>query len=100
MALWMRLAGLHEKELRDTTSAFDAYARALEISPERRDVLRGLERMAERGDLWDALAGQLEQLIEVLAVEGRRIELLVRVAEIYEGRLDRPDRAIDSLGIL
>ncbi|MDP6944930.1 MAG: hypothetical protein QF464_12330, partial [Myxococcota bacterium] len=97
VALWLRLASLREKELQDSEGAFDAYAEAIAVSPERRDVLRGLERMAEAAGKWEQLADELERLNDVLEVEGRRTEVLVRLGEIYEGRLSRPDRAIDSL---
>ena len=47
--------------LRDHAAAFDAYAGALEVSPERRDVLRGLERMAQSAGLWAELAASAKQ---------------------------------------
>ncbi|MGB0592113.1 MAG: tetratricopeptide repeat protein [Myxococcota bacterium] len=97
VALWMRLASLRETELNDATSAFDAYAKALDASPERRDVLRGLERMAESADLWLPLSEKLEHLVEVIETPSRRAELLVRLGELYESQLERPDRAIDAL---
>jgi golgin subfamily B member 1 len=97
VSLWMRLASLRETELNDATGAFSSYAKALKASPERRDVLRGLERMAEHAELWGALSEELERLVEIIENPSRRAELLIRLGEIYETQLSRPNRAIDSL---
>ena len=97
VALWMRLASLRETELNDASGAFEAFAKALHSAPERRDVLRGLERMAERSDRWSDLSEELETLVAAIDIPSRQTELLVRLGEVYESRLSRYDRAIDSL---
>jgi tetratricopeptide (TPR) repeat protein len=110
-----RIGRLWEMELRDLSRAVEAYRDALATDPGHEPTLRALDAILHReGE--PVLAAQVlepiyeqsaefEKLVDVYEVMVqntqdalRRVELLHRIAALYEKRLDRADRAFQVLG--
>ncbi|HEX3761679.1 MAG TPA: tetratricopeptide repeat protein [Kofleriaceae bacterium] len=90
---WTALAEVYETLAGDPGSAFDVWSRAIQASPEEVDLLKPLLRLAERCDLWRALAGRLDQLLgEALSPEVDELYAM-QLGQIAEDRLSDLDRA-------
>jgi tetratricopeptide (TPR) repeat protein len=90
---WTALADVREALGGDPGGAFDVWSRAIQASPDEVDLLQPLLRLAERCDLWRALAGRLDQLLgEALPPEVDELYAM-QLGEIAEDRLSDPGRA-------
>jgi tetratricopeptide (TPR) repeat protein len=67
------------------------------LKPDSREALGGLEQVYLRGRDLPALADVLEKQIDVSESEDEQVKLLVRLAEIYEKQLLKPELAADKL---
>src|SRR6185312_15000329 len=77
----LKLGEVHERERTDYNDAAEAYRKLLDKVPGHAAALRGLQRAyAALGD------------------HARRAEALVRLGELYEDTLGKPDRADDAYG--
>ena len=111
--LMLRLADLREKRMASTEAAIETYREVVEREPDNPVALSALERLlaqgAHRGVITEILEpiyrdiGDYEKLIAVYRIQvdlaaspSLRVELLHRIAEIYEAALDRPDLAFQS----
>ncbi|HEY0476100.1 MAG TPA: tetratricopeptide repeat protein [Kofleriaceae bacterium] len=93
---WTALADVHETLAGDPAGAFDVWSRAIQAAPEEADLLQPLLRLAERCDLWRALAGRLDQLLgEALPPEVDETYAM-RLGQIAEDRLGDPARAAQA----
>ncbi|MEL6186021.1 MAG: tetratricopeptide repeat protein, partial [Myxococcota bacterium] len=93
--LLFRLAQLLEERLSDEEGAIESYELLLEVEPDNVAAARALaELYARRGEV-EKLAEH--RLGEAENIEGsaERCAALVEVAELYEERLDRSDKAAD-----
>jgi tetratricopeptide (TPR) repeat protein len=93
--LLQRIAGLYEFRLERYADGFEAHSRALHEDNGNEMSLGHLERLAEMTGAWT-------QLAELYASEGdksldvpRQVDLLTRLARVYEEELARPDDAIE-----
>jgi tetratricopeptide (TPR) repeat protein len=88
------VAGIHERQAAEYDKAFDAYARALALDPQSEHTITQLERLAEVTSEWDRygelLAGQADQVADPIV----KVQLLIRLARTYEGRLGNADAAV------
>lgn len=75
--------------------AFDVYARALKDDNGNEKTLSSLENLAAQTGRWDDLARLIDAQLEDVVEADRAIQLGLRCGAIYEGKLDRPDEAID-----
>ena len=93
----LKLGEIHERERGDWNDAARAYRSLVERSPGHAAALRGLQRAyAALGDQQkraDALADEVEAL-----AEPARGEALLRLGELNEDTLGKPDRADDAYG--
>ena len=93
----LKLGEIHERERGDWGDAAKAYRDLLEKAPGHAAALRGLQRAyAALGDdakRAEALADEVEAL-----KESSRGEALLRLGELYEDVLAKPDRADDAYG--
>jgi tetratricopeptide (TPR) repeat protein len=91
-----RIAAIHEQRLDDPKAAFAALARALKDDPGNEITLGHLERFAEVTGQWKELAqlytGESEKSLDV----PRQVDLLARLARIYEVDLDNVPAAIST----
>ncbi|MCG8553870.1 MAG: tetratricopeptide repeat protein [Proteobacteria bacterium] len=92
-----QVAELNEVHLDRPQDALDAYARALSADRENPDTLHSLERLAEQLQAWGEVARLLDAQLQILSEidPDSVVELMFRVAEIYEQRVVDQDTAIE-----
>ena len=95
--LFGRLGGIKRDMLLDEDGAIEIYEQALDLSPESTRSLDHLIDLYEERDA-DRFVELLEQRI-VLAEGGSdtRHDLVIKAADVYEKRLEKPDEAIRVL---
>jgi tetratricopeptide (TPR) repeat protein len=92
-----RAAGeVYDRRLGDVERARGAYRRVLAATPEDRDTFVRLEAMLTRASRWHALVESYEEALEASLDDARRKELLGKIAEVQERRLNATDKAIDA----
>jgi len=89
-----RTALLHESQLSAFDRAFDAYARAFATDPQSEETVEQLERLAEITNGWQAFADLLAAQADKLLDPQVKIQVLLRLARIYEERLHNVDKAV------
>ncbi len=90
-----RIARLYEESLSQHVDAFQTYARALSVDSQNEETLASMERLASITDRWPALAALYDNEVDKLVKEPEaRIELGLRVAQIYEVQLENIEEAI------
>jgi tetratricopeptide (TPR) repeat protein len=96
-----RIAQLEEIQLENARAAFDAYARALPFDSADADTLANLERLAAELEAFGQVTRLYDAEIEKLSEEPeRRVELALRVAQLYETQLGDVESAIVRYGIV
>ena len=85
---------IEERRLSHQNAAFDVYGRALRVDPNNQDVLAHLERLAAETGHWAKLATLLAGEIEKVDEARRAIDLLLRLARVYEEETGQLDEAI------
>jgi len=89
-----RIAEIEERRLSHQNAAFDVYGRALRIEPSNQDVLAHLERLAGETGHWAKLANLLASEIEKIEEPRRAIDMLLRLARVYEEETGQLEDAI------
>ncbi|MET0285281.1 MAG: tetratricopeptide repeat protein [Polyangiales bacterium] len=92
-----KLALLLEHELSDVESAIKTHQEVIEIAPRDADATSALDRLLADANRWSDLAEHLRHQIDGAAGTGLEIDLKLRLAQLYETRLDDIDRALDTL---
>lgn len=96
LELLKRLAKLRYEVLKHPRSAFESYLRAFQEDPADEEIVDALHDLADELGAHEALAGAYEEQIPAsLDAEVAR-SLNRRLARLYDGKLSRPDRAIES----
>ncbi len=88
------VAGIYERRLANFDAAFDAYCRAMRADPANAEVIAHLDRMAEASGRWSELASAIESEIERVLETGLQVEMLMRLARVYEEETHEIDKAI------
>jgi tetratricopeptide (TPR) repeat protein len=81
----------------NSTEAKRHFLAAHTLKPDSMEALSGLEQIYLRARDLPALADVLEKQVEVSETEEEQVRLLLRLAEIYEKQLLKPDLAADKL---
>jgi len=92
-SLKVRIGGLWETTLGDPGQAAEAYKAALDVEPGNLLAMRGLERIHNLQSNWPALVKVLDQQLDVVPTERERIEVLLKLATIYEDQFLKPEEA-------
>ena len=92
--LLSRIAEIEERRLSHQNAAFDVYGRALRVDPNNQDVLAHLERLAIETGHWAKLSTLLASEIEKVDEPRRAIDLLLRLARVYEEETGQLEEAI------
>jgi tetratricopeptide (TPR) repeat protein len=92
--LLSRIAEIEERRLSHQNAAFDVYGRALRIDPSNQDVLAHLERLAGETGHWPKLATLLSNEIDKIEEPKRAIDMLLRLARVYEEETNQLEEAI------
>ncbi len=97
VSLLHRIGQLYEHQLEHPSNAFDAYARALGEDSGNRATLGHLERLAAVVNVWPRLSELYEAEADKSLDVPRQVDLLTRLARIYEDELDSEEQAIKTL---
>jgi len=93
----MRLSELALGILGDSELAIRAFVRVLEAQPAEETARGRLERVYENLARWEALVESLRQRLERADDPAIREAILLRIADLQDGKQDSPDAAIDTL---
>lgn len=85
--LYHRIAGIYEQQLADPASAFDWFARAVARDTRNERSLSELERLASGTMRWPDVASLYEEQFQKIEDYDHRVELGLRLAQIYEVQL-------------
>jgi tetratricopeptide (TPR) repeat protein len=99
LSLRLELASLNVERFNDSDGAIEQLRLVLEEEPGHADAVLALSRLYEKGGRDQDLAELLSQQID--AAQGRgdipaAVKLLGRLGEVYESRLQEPERAMDT----
>lgn len=86
-----------ELEDRDPARAAAAYEKLLAADPNADDAYRGLERVLEGQESWQALAELYARHIAAAKTPAQRVELHLAAAQVYDKRLGDHTKAIEAL---
>ena len=88
------VAGIYERRLSNFDASFDAYCRAMRVDPANAEVIAHLDRMAEASGRWAELAAAIEAEIDSVMDSQLQVEMLLRLARVYEEETREVDKAI------
>ncbi|MCB9555099.1 MAG: tetratricopeptide repeat protein [Deltaproteobacteria bacterium] len=92
--LLLRIGSLWVEKVGDGGRAFDAYSRCFRADPTNTVAREELERLAAIQERWEDLAGLYEHATEQALDGALGHELLVKLAQVVDERLEQPERAI------
>jgi len=93
----LQVAEAYEESFNDPKAAVENYEKAAELSPSNLSALRGLERLYTQQGRHQDLIGILEREYEVVVTERERIEILMRLAQMWQTEFRKPDNAAARL---
>jgi len=96
-ALLFRLGALFEEQLPNHERAVAYYQRATGENPDDAQAYEALDRLFASVNDSERLAEVLERRIEIETEPKVRVEVGIRLAELYEAQLRRPEAACDAL---
>src|SRR5690606_4511515 len=94
--LYAELANVYEERLGRPEDAIQAYREVLTIDPTSDAALSALDGLYARGELWRELADNVETRLKLADTEEKQRTLMLRLADLFERRLDQVERAIDT----
>jgi len=92
--LAMKVAAAWDERLGNTAKAVEYYRRALSIEPEDAAALEALDRLFAREQKYPELLEIYRKKVELSPDGDTRLQLLFRIASIWEEMLQNPDEAI------
>jgi tetratricopeptide (TPR) repeat protein len=96
IALWERVAGIHDEEFLDHGKAAFALEQVLDLDPAHDASLTALPRHYRALSRWDDLATLYERHLGLVSDPPRKLELAVALARILSDQLGATERAIDA----
>ncbi len=96
-ALLTRLGALYEEQLSDSERAVSYYQQAAGEKPDDGEAYAALDRLFAASNDSDRLADVLEHRMTLEEDPDVRVEVGLRLAELYEAQLGRPEAACDAL---
>ena len=94
VGLLQRRAELLEERLGDPERARAAWEEVVALSPDHQPALRALGRLHAAAGRWDDVAAMFRAEADAAADPARAAELVLRIGELLERRLGRPDEAV------
>jgi golgin subfamily B member 1 len=91
-----RIAQLQEVRLEKHAAAFEAFGRAFRVDPANQISVGNLERLADATRGWDQLARLYDAELQKVLDAPRQVDLLLRLARVYEEELGQADKAIET----
>ena len=93
----LQVAEAYEERFDDKAAATENFEKASELAPSDLTALRGLERLYAQAKRYQDLVGILEREYEVVATERERIDILMRLAGMWEVEFRKPENAVERL---
>ncbi len=93
LKLWVELAEIRGERLLDTEAAVEAWQEVVSLDPDHDRALDELEQLYMQEARFEEAAQVLEIKVERIDDELEQIDLLSQIAEIWEHKLEDPDRA-------
>ncbi len=94
--LFLKVCHLLTDVLDDAERASDTWRKVLELEPDSPQAFRALERHYSTTGQYESLAGLLQDEIRSAPTAASRADLLHRLGETFDLRLDARDRAIEA----
>ncbi len=91
-----RIAALYEEGLMAHGQAFEVYSRAVVLDSENTDTLAAVERLAMALGRWSDVASLYRQELEKATDVDHKVELGMRVAQLYEVQIEDVDNAVQG----
>lgn len=93
--LLLQLCFVFEEILDRPEQAIEAYQQVLQLAPDHGAARRTLEKLYERTERWRDLCELLRSNLDY--AEGyERVDLMFRMGELHETRLNEPEKAVDQ----
>lgn len=99
-ALLLKVCQLLEDVLEDIDQTIVTWRRVLDVEPDYAPAFRALERDLTRQARWTELAELRREELQHVSDSPRRADLMHRLAELLDGRLDETDAAIEQWATL
>lgn len=93
--LLAQMAAVHQAELNQPEESISLYREILELDPTSAQALGALEELFEGQQLWGDLADNVSRQLELADDPDRQINLMLRLAELREQRMEAAEAAID-----
>ena len=95
-AIYQKMARLLEAKLDQADEAIEAYRQVMYLDERDMSTLDALERLYIVRMRWNDLIDVLNQQGAAMSDPAERIEKFLQIGELWETRLESPDRAIDA----
>jgi tetratricopeptide (TPR) repeat protein len=99
-ALLFRVGGIQERLLSDRAAAIATYREILEGDATEVRALDALEALHVQGEQWSELIEILRRRVDLAQDGGARRDLLWRIAEVTEQKINDRDEAITAYGVI
>jgi tetratricopeptide (TPR) repeat protein len=96
IALWERIASLHEEEFLDHDKAAHALEQVLTLDPAHETALTGLVRHYRALEHWDETVELYDRHEKLVTETPRKLALILQRAKLLAEKLNAPDRAIQA----
>jgi golgin subfamily B member 1 len=93
----LQIAEVYEDRTQNLDRAVEAYRKALELDDRNLRALKGLERLYAQTERWQELREVLEAQYDVVTSDRERIQILMRVASMWEEEFLKPEKAAERL---
>ena len=94
LALFREQAAVYEQNLREPLSAVAALNAAAALSPENLEIIGDLNRLYLQLQKWPELAGTIEQEIKLTREPGKKAELQIQIAQLYDEKLGDIEKSV------
>ncbi|HEX2570588.1 MAG TPA: tetratricopeptide repeat protein [Polyangia bacterium] len=97
IALKSEIGELQDEKLSDTTRAIASFKEVLSLDPRHLPALRALERLYDRTGQSEQYLQVLQEQLDIVPGEQEKIAVYEKIAETWEQRFRRPERAWEAL---
>ncbi len=94
LSLWIELAEIYGDMLMQPQDAIEAWKNVMSLDPGNALALENLEQLFLQESMWEEAAQVLEVKADQFEDDAQRLELLGRIADIWENKLFEPGRAV------
>jgi tetratricopeptide (TPR) repeat protein len=93
----LQIAEAYEDRTGNVDEAIATYLQVLQTDSGNLKAMKGLERLYSQKEAWPDLLQILERQYDVVTTEKERIQILLRVAAMWEEEFVKPDKAAERL---